>query len=216
MLSLKFGVNLLLRNYAIFLIVFFLVASFIKGHFGIGRTKVDKSQVYHNPYLDDYEKKHQKPKKKFAKPNRNYPKIRIIINSKELSSDDIKNLKQGLIKNLSDNWFYSESKNPTSTLKIYIKRTIDEEQKIKETKKNSQYFTYIQKNTFTIAYKLYDTYGTVLIKGVLPYKPEIKAYSKESYSKSKKIARKKLFFAIGYKIANSLNPKYINVKNNIN
>jgi len=204
-----------MKSFVIYLIVFFISASLIRGIFGI-HSKADINRIYKNPYLEAKLKKKREEKEREAK---KHPKTdqqishsnsKATISTLEITGSDLKHiekkyLKLGIYNNLSKK--FSNIDPSIGNLRLVV--TIDKQKftpkiytSIEEHKIIYHYDLDTQINAI---YNLYNKYGKRLARDQVFVKRIIKGVSDENALESERLARKSLFATIGKKIADSLN-----------
>ncbi len=197
-----------MKSFVIYLTVFFVVATYIRGFLGL-----DKYKFYKNPYLTKLEKttkSHTLKKTAYNKyHSQNYAallNLSITSNSSLLPIEE-KYLKIGLKKNLEKEWFSKDDNREKFKIVVSIKKHILSSKRYVSTYEGKRDYIIKKKIKININYKVYNSKDLVVAKAFIPYNVLIKSVSKWDYLESERIAKKKLFLKIGQKIANSLNSK---------
>jgi len=212
-----------MKSFVIYLIVFFISASLIRGIFGI-HNKVDTARIYKNPYLEaklrekrkekeQEAAKKQKTKHKISHSNSKATISKIVVKGEDLEPIEKKYLKLAISNNLPKE--FSKIDPSIGDLKLVI--DIDKQKftpkvytKVKEHKVIYHYDLDTQINA---VYNIYNKYGKRLARDQVFIKRIIKGVSDENSLESERLTRKSLFDTIGKKIAKSLHNKtYILIK----
>ena len=202
-----------MKSFVIYLTVFFVVATYIRGFLGI-----DKYKFYENPNLSKLTK--ESTKSHTVKKITQYVKPRVhntqeaiplldlsIASSTSLLPIEEKYLNIGLKKHLAKEWFSKNLNRGKFKVVVSIKRNNVSIRKHVSTYEGKRHYIIEQKVKININYKIYNSKGLVVAKDFIPYNVFIKSVSKWDYLESERIAKKKLFLNIGQKIASSLNAK---------
>ena len=208
-----------MKSFVIYLVVFFIIASIIRGQKHINSTK--PSDFFHNPFLEKNGtvKKHFKEKNKLYKPayikssprKLDKPILKLDISSiltTQLQPIEQKYLQKSLKKHLFKRWY---TKNPTFKqfkLAIEIDKKLISQRRYVKTIKGKRQYRLEEKFKIKIKYKVYNSSGKLILNGMIPYKVLVKSGSFWDYIECERLAKKELFMHIGKKIANILNRKY--------
>ncbi len=203
-----------MKSFVIYLTVFFVVTTYIRGFLGLDRYK-----FYENPYLVKLEKEKQSKKNhkinkftqsKVKKYQLDKPVAMLdfstVIGSNLLPIEE-KYLDIGIKNNLAKEWFTKKPDENKFKVVISIKRHIVSSKRYVSTYEGKRHYIIEKKIKININYKVYNSKDLVVAKAFIPYNVLIKSVSKWDYLESERIAKKKLFLKIGQKIANSLNSK---------
>ena len=207
-----------MKSFVIYLTVFFIVTTYIRGFLGLDRYK-----FYENPYLKKKleDKKENSSNKtnskvvvnKFAhikKPLLDKPVPLLDYSSilgTKLQPIEQKYLQIGIEKNLAKEWFSKDPNREKFKVIIDIKKHDISTHKYVSTYGGKRHYRIDQKSSIRIYYKVFDSSGKMLAKGFIPYHVLVKAASYWDFIESERLAKKRLFLRIGQKIANSLNSK---------
>ena len=199
-----------MKSFVIYLTVFFVVATYIRGFLGL-----DKYKFYKNPNLAKLKESSHKVKKteQYLKPQNYYSKEGIPLLDLSVSSNtnllpiEEKYLKIGLKKHLEKEWFSKKINRGKIKDVNSIKRNNVSIRKYVSTYEGKRHYIIEQKVKININYKVFNSKNSVVTKGFIPYNVFIKSVSKWDYLESERISKKKLFLKIGQKIASSLNAK---------
>jgi len=204
-----------MKSFVIYLIVFFISASLIRGIFGI-HDKTDR--IYHNKYLDaklkekkkeqqKYEKKHPKAKQQISHSSVKGSITKIETKGSDLKPIDKKYLKLSIRNNLSKEFSNIDPKYGNLKLVIDINMQKFTPKIYTTTRENKLIYHYDLDTQINAIYNLYNKFGKRVARGQAFIKQIVKGKSDVNALESERITRKTLFSIIGKKIATDLNKK---------
>ena len=213
-----------MKSFVIYLTVFFIVTTYIRGFLGL-----DRYRFYENPYLAEKlkhissENRNSKfANKKFVHSKKallEEPEVLLDYSSilhTKLQPIEQKYLKEGINKHLAKEWFSKDPSREKFKLSVAIKKHDISIRRNITTHKGKRYYHLRQKSIIRIYYKVFNSKGVLITKGYIPYHVIVKALSHWDFIESERLAKKSLFLRIGEKIANSLNSKRFYILNRSN
>ena len=217
-----------MKSFVIYLTIFFVVTTYIRGFFGLDRYK-----FYENPYLKEKLQHLKNESAHITTHNYIHPKF---VHTKKFRLDkpaeildyssilgtklqpiEQKYLQLGIKQNLAKDWFSKDPTRQKFKLILDIQKHDLSTHRYLSTYGGKRHYRIDQKSSIKIHYKVINSKCFIVAKGLIPYNVIVKAASYWDHIESERLAKKRLYLRIGQKIANSLNSKrfYIFEQSNI-